>query len=309
MVESIIAALRRAAQVMFKNLWLLVFEVITSLSAPVLMGGGILLPMLFWWLTHGLPSPAAVAHDPLGFMVENWSLVLWAFLGWSVGASLYFFIWLYYTAGLTGVVAAACGDSAEEKARPVELARFWSAGKIGLGTGSGIASLAALITLPPLVPMIFLSVHLIGHLPELVAAGRQGILGLIIKFGIPLMLSGVAFVVLSWAALVWYRYALCFAVLRGQGAAISLRSALRFFRVHLKPVLGLAAASLMIAFLTNLPFSMAGALAEQFKNLTGGLTVLVGLFTLPVGWIVGVLMNVWLHSAVVTLFLERESKA
>ncbi|MCE5270275.1 hypothetical protein LLH00_03230 [bacterium] len=309
MVETVVAALRRAAQVVFKNLWLLVFEVITSLSAPVLMGGGMLLPMLFWWLTHGMPSPAVLAQDPLGFLVENWSLVLWAFLGWSVGACLYLFIWLYYTAGLTGVIAASCGKSAEGKVQPVELARFWKSGKIGLGTGSGVASLAALITLPPLAPLVYLAVRLICHPPSLGEASWRGVLALILKVGIPMAMSALAFAVLSWAALVWYRYALCFAVLHGRKASESLRVALRFFRVHLKPVLGLAVASLVINLLTSLTLAQFGFFTQRLTALNNNLIMLVSLLTLPVGWIFGIFMNIWLHSAVVTLFLERESKA
>ena len=71
MVETVVAALRRSALAVLRNLWLLFFEVVNSLCGPLLMGGGLLLPLAFWWLTHGMPSPENLARDPLGFMIAN----------------------------------------------------------------------------------------------------------------------------------------------------------------------------------------------------------------------------------------------
>ena len=55
MVETVVAALRRSALAVLRNLWLLFFEVVNSLCGPLLMGGGLLLPLAFWWLFSASP--------------------------------------------------------------------------------------------------------------------------------------------------------------------------------------------------------------------------------------------------------------
>ncbi len=308
MVETVVAALRRSALAVLRNLWLLFFEVVNSLCGPLLMGGGLLLPLAFWWLTHGMPSPENLARDPLGFMIANWTVLVWSFAGWSVGACLYLLIWLFYSAALTGAIGMACGNSGGSSAGPVKLAEFWRAGRCGFSRGTGIASVSALITIPPLVPLLALAVMLIRRLPELITGPRTEMIGAALKFGIPLALLALLFGILSWLALVWYRYALCFAVVRGQTTGQALRSALSFFRDNWKPVIGLAVSALVIGILTSLTFAQAGFMIERLEALNGGLPMIVSLLLMPVGFVFGVFMNIWMHSAVVTLFLGREER-
>lgn len=308
MVETVVAALRRAALAVLRNLWLLFFEVVNSLCGPLLMGGGLLLPLAFWWLTHGMPSPGDLARDPLGFIIANWTVLVWSFLGWSVGACLYLLIWLFYSAALTGTIGQACGNSHGASAGPVKLAEFWRAGRGGFGRGSGIASISALITIPPLVPLLVLAVMLIRRLPDLIYGPKSEMIGAALKFGIPLALLGLLFGLLSWLAMVWYRYALCFAVVRGENTGQALRSALNFFRANWKPVVGLAVSSFVLGILTSLTFAQAGFVAERLQALNDSLPMIASLLLMPVGFVFGVFMNIWMHSAVVTLFLGREER-
>lgn len=306
MVETVVAALRRSAIAVLKNLWLLIFEVIYALSAPVLMVGGLGAPLLVWWLLHGMPEPALIASDPLGFLLQNWRMVLYAFGGWMFGASFYLLIAMYYNAALTGVIGRSAGLY-PDTAAAVRIPVFWESGTRWFGKTLGLAGITALIAIPPLVPLILLAVMVLMRLPQLVLASRPEILGVILKFGIPMALLGIIFAALSWLAIVWFRYALCFLVVRGESVRESLRHSIAFFRAHWRPVIGLAVGSLLIGILNALVFAQAGFIAERLQSLSGSLTLLFTFLAMPVGWVIGIFMDIWFRAAAVVLFLDRNA--
>ena len=180
MFERIIAALRKAGTVIFKNLWLLIFAFVYTFSGPVLMLGGTGLPILYWWLSGRYFNPELLRKNPVDFLVSHWQLVLYSLAGCLVGFIIYLLIVLFYKGALTAVVLRSALRS-HPWAERVAPGIFWQEGRRRFSASAATATIASILPLPPMILLLGLMAFYAVRVSSMIAPGGwESLTGLIL---------------------------------------------------------------------------------------------------------------------------------
>lgn len=305
MLEKIVAALRRAGQVVFKNLWLLLFAFFYSLAAPLFFLGGTGLPILYWVARGRYFEPALLWKDPLAFILSHWQMILYSMAGCLVGFTVYLVLALYYYGALTGVVSRSAQHSSPEVA-PISPSAFWLEGKKAFAGSLATASIASLLPLPPLILLFGLAALFVLRLPSIILGGgawtASPLFVMLAVAGLgALALTGI----LTLAAVLWYRYALCAVCVDSLAAPAAMRAALSFFKRQWRLVLGLLVASLFLGLLSTVFTALWDFLARLEGGLSAPVSLILRLSGFPLFFVLGVFMGLWLKAALVVLYTDN----
>ncbi len=311
MFERVVQALRKAALVIFRNLWLFLFATIYALLGPLLVLGGTGLPVLLWWVAGRPLHPALLATDPLAFLLRHWQLILYALLGGMLGYALYLVITIFYRGALTGTVARAVQTGRDgSETRRLPAATFLREGRDNFAGSLGTATLAYLLPLPVLLPLLGLltlgalrlpkllsTAFLAGGLPELTAP-----LIILAAAGVLLLLLTV---LLTALAGLWYRYALAALCAEGLPASRAMGAALEFFRRRWRLVLILMLFWLVLGLAFGAASWPFGFLVDQLSGLARGIVRGFLLLIAPATVALGFFLELWMSTAMVVLYLDN----
>jgi hypothetical protein len=281
MFERIVAALRKAGTVIFKNLWLLIFAFVYTFSGPVLMLGGTGLPILYWGLSGRNFNPELLRKNPVDFLVSHWQLVLYSLAGCLVGFIIYLLIVLFYKGALTAVVLRSALRS-HPWAERVAPGLFWQEGRRRFSASAATATIASILPLPPMILLFGLAVLFAGRIFSMIALGRwESLTELILPATAGIGLVAVI-LILTFLALLWYRFALCAVCVDNLGPAPAMRAAISFVSRQWLLVLGLVIVWLSL-----------------------GLVNIILSFVLSLSFVFSFIINLWLDTALVVLYIDN----
>ncbi len=304
MFEKIVAALRRAAIVIFKNLWLLAFGFAYTLAAPVLFLGGAGLPILFWAASGRYFEPELLWSDPVSFLLGHWQLILFSMAGCFVGFTLYLVVILFYHGALTGSVAQAA-PGGNQGVQSIPCATFFREGRKHFAGSMATATLVSLLPLFPCIILFGLGVLILLRLPSLLTVGGLNASPAMIVLGLATLGFGLLSVILSWLAFLWYRYALCALCVESLKAGRAMRRSLDFFAKRWSLVLGLVVASLAlgaICWMLTAPWSL---LTRFVGDISQPLALALRVLIIPVSLVLSVFMELWFKAAAVVLYNDN----
>ena len=304
MLEKVVGALRRAAIVIFKNLWLLAYGFAYTLAAPVFFLGGTGLPILFWAASGRYFEPGLLWRDPVSFLLGHWQLILFSMAGCFVGFTVYLVVTIFYHGALTGSVAqAAPAGSLGVLAIPG--ATFIREGRKNFSGSLASATLASLLPLLPAIILCGLAVLLLLKLPSLLIHGEFSGSPAMVVLGLATIGFGLLSVILLWLAFLWYRYALCALCVESLPAGRAMRRALDFFAERWPLVLGLVVASVVLGLVCWMLTAPLGFLTRFAKDISQPLALALRILIIPFSLVLGVFMELWFKAAVVVLFIDN----
>ena len=304
MLERIVFALRRSGIVMFTNPWLLGVAVLYSLLGPLLILGGTGLPMLVWFASGRLSDPGQLWRDPLSFLVSQWQLILIAMAGCFVGFTIYLLVFLFYHGGLTAAFAEAL-PAGEAGGRKVGAHVFWSRGRELFGESALLATIASLLPLLPALGLLAVAAVAAFRLPELVLHGIKGLWPALAALAVAGFLFLALTLVTVWLGMLLYRLALCARCLENVSGSAAMSRALKFAADKWRLVLLFAVAVLVISLVSwgvTAPFTLAGRLLKQSSL---ALSILTRLLAIPISFVIGIFLEIWLKGALVALFVDN----
>ena len=304
MLEKVVSALRRAAIVIFKNLWLLAYGFAYTLAAPVLFLGGTGLPILFWAASGRYFEPGLLWRDPVSFLLGHWQMVLFSMAGCFVGFTVYLVVALFYHGALTGAViqAAPAGGLG---ALDIPGATFIREGRKNFNGSLASATLASLLPILPVLILCTLAALLLFRLPSMLIHGDFSGSPAMIILSLATLGFGLLSLLLLWLAFLWYRYALCAICVESLPAGRAMRRALEFFAERWPLVLGLVLASLVLGLIGGMLTAPMGFLTRFAKDISWLLAVALKVLIIPFSLVLTVFMELWLKAAVVVLFIDN----
>ena len=304
MIEKIILALRRAAAVIFKNVWLFAYGFAYTLAGPILLLGGTGLPVLFWAASGRYFEPELLWRDPVSFLLGHWQLILFSMAGFFVGFTIYLVAAVFYNGALTGSVARAA-PAGSPGALNIPAATFFQQGRKNFAGSMATIGLASLLPLLPGIILCGLGVLFLLRLPSLLSAGQPGSSPALIVLGLAAIGFGLLTAVLSWLALLWYRYALSALCVESLPAGGAMRRAFEFFAARWQLVLGLVVASLILGAICWMLSAPWGFLAGLVEDISQPLALALKILIIPVSLVLGVFTELWLKAAVVVLYIDN----
>jgi len=304
MIEKIVATLRRAALLIFRNLWLLAYGFAYTLAAPVLLLGGTGLPILFWAASGRYFDPGLLWRDPVSFLLGHWQLVLFSMAGCFVGFTVYLVVAIFYHGALTGSVAQAASAGSRDVAN-IPGATFIREGRRHFTGSLASATLASLLPLFPGIILCGLAALFLLRLPSLLAVGGLDNSPAMAALGLAAI--GVALLtgIIGWLAFLWYRYALCAICVELLPAGRAMRRALDFFAERWPLVLGLIVASLVLGAVCWMLTAPLGFLTRFAEDISRPLALALRILIIPFSLALGVFMELWFKAAVVVLFIDN----
>jgi hypothetical protein len=304
MIEKIVVALRRAAIVILKNLWLFAFGFAYTLAAPVFFLGGTGLPILFWAASGRYFEPGLLWRDPLSFLLSHWQLILFSMAGCFVGFTLYLVVVLFYHGALTGSVARAAPAEALG-ALSIPGATFFQEGRKNFTGSLATATLASLLPLFPGIILFGLGLLFLLKLPSLLTLGELNASPALVVLGLAALGFGLLSVIIGWLAFLWYRYALCALCVESLPAGRAMRRALDFFAERWPLVLGLVVASLVLGVICWMLTAPLGFLTRFAEDISQPLALALRVLIIPLSLVLGVFMELWFKAALVVLYIEN----
>jgi hypothetical protein len=304
MMERVILALRRAGSLMFVNPWLLGVALLYSLLGALLILGGTGLPVLFWWASGRYFQPDLFWRDLPAFILGHWQLILFSMAGCFVGFALYLLVFLFYHAGLIGTACEAL-PAGEIGCRKVGAQVFWNYGRKLFSQSGLLATLASLVPLLPTVGLMAVAAAAAFRLPAVIVNGfRAALPALAVLAALGLVFLALT-VITGWFALIWYRLALCAVCVDGVRGGAALGRTFRFAAGNWRLVLLYVAAVIILTLLSmglTAPFVIVSRVLKE-SNLA--LSVAVQLLSLPLSFVLSILLEIWLKAALVALYVDN----
>jgi len=225
--------------------------------------------------------------------------------GCLVGFALYIEVGLAYHGALTGVIGkAALPGTTQVEQLPSRV--FWKEGRKHFSGSAATAALASILPLPGLLLLLGIAALFVIRFSATLFTGELG--GSLILLA--LVLAGAAVLVLSlllsWLAVLWYRYALCALCIESLGAGAAMRAALSFFSRKWPLVLGLVLATIFLSMLSGLLLASWGIITDVLDETSFALWSISKALAMSLGVALGVFMELWFKAALVVLYIDNK---